>query len=302
MTFRSGPIRVSVPATCANLGPGFDAFGLALELRDDLVGEVTGSGLVVEVDGEGSSDVPLDEAHLVVRAMREAFNALGEQPHGLRLTTHNAVPHARGLGSSAAAVVGGLVLARALVVDGPARLDDGALLRLATGLEGHPDNAAPALLGGFTVAGRLGDDVFAVQNEIDPAVSAVAFIPAEPVSTEVARGLLPDLVPHGDAAANAARAALLVSALGGRLDLLLLATEDRLHQRYREPAMPASLALVERLREGGYAALVSGAGPTVLVLTTDPADVLAWAPDGWNARHLPVAPVGAREEQSPAAR
>ena len=302
MAFRSGPVRVSVPATSANLGPGFDALGLALELRDELVGEVTGSGLVVEVDGEGSHDVPLDEAHLVVRAMRAAFAALGEQPPGLRLSCHNVVPHARGLGSSASAIVGGLVLARALVVAGPERLDDGALLVLATRLEGHPDNVAPALLGGFTVAGHDHDQVYAVQSPVDPAVSTVAFIPAEPVSTEVARGLLPDVVPHRDAATNAARAALLVAALAGQPELLLRATEDRLHQRYREPAMPGSLALVERLREQGYAAVVSGAGPTVLVLTTVPNEVLGQGPDGWEARHLPVAPEGAREEEGASAR
>jgi homoserine kinase len=292
-------VKVSVPATSANLGPGFDCLGLALGLRDELEGELTDDGIGVEVVGEGAGSVPLDETHLVLRAMRLAFDALGERPAGLRLSCRNAIPHARGLGSSSAAIVGGLVLARALVADGAERLSDDALLALAVGQEGHPDNVAPALHGGFVVSGTdERGELFAVRSPVDARVSAVVFLPPEPLSTEVARGLLPATVPHADAAADAGAAALLVAALAGRTDQLWRATRDRLHQEYRRPAMPASLDLVDRLRAEGHAAVVSGAGPTVLVLTADGTDLAAYAPDGWRHLVLPVSTDGARVEPS----
>jgi homoserine kinase len=286
--------RVSVPATSANLGPGFDSLGLALDLRDELEADVAGSGLVIEVTGEGSGLVSLDEDHLVVRAMRRAFDALGEQPTGLRLTCRNAIPHARGLGSSSGAIVGGLVLARALVDGGAERLDDGALLELAVEMEGHPDNVAPALHGGFVISGR--DDrgeVYAVGAPVDGRVSAALFVPPEALSTEVARGLLPQTVPHADAAADAGKAALLVAALGHRPDQLWRATRDYLHQDYRRSAMPASLDLVDRLRGDGLAAVVSGAGPTVLCLVVDQTDLAAYCPEGWAHHRLAVDTRGA---------
>lgn len=287
-------VRVSVPATSANLGPGFDSLGLALDLRDELEGELVGSGLVVEVSGEGAGVVPLDEEHLVVRAMRRAFDAVGGQPTGLRLTCRNSIPHARGLGSSSAAIVGGLVLARALVEGGTTALDDAALLDLAIEMEGHPDNVAPALRGGFVISGH--DDrgeSYAVDARVDARVSAALFLPPEPLSTEVARGLLPEQVPHADAAAAAGKAALLVAALGSRPDQLWRATRDYLHQDYRRPAMPASLDLVDRLRADGLAAVVSGAGPTVLVLVVDGTDVAAYCPEGWVHLRLAVDNFGA---------
>lgn len=285
--------RVSVPATSANLGPGFDSLGLALELRDVLEGEITDSGLHVEVSGQGAGAVPLDERHLVVRAMRRAFDALDGQPPGLRLRCTNVIPHARGLGSSSAAIVGGLVLARALVDGGAERLDDGALLEIATQLEGHPDNVAPALCGGFVIAGTEEGTVYAIDSPVAPGVGATVFIPPEPLSTEVARGLLPAEVPHGEASANAGRAALLVAALAQHPDQLHRATRDYLHQEYRRPAMPASLALVDRLRAQGHAAVVSGAGPTVLVLGPGDAELEQFRPDGWECRRLRIAADGA---------
>src|SRR4051794_2715371 len=191
--------RVSVPATSANLGPGFDSLGLALDLRDELEAELTGSGLVVHVRGEGAGAVPLDGDHLVVRAMRAAFDALGGQPAGLSLTCRNSIPQARGLGSSSAAIVGGLLLARALVDDGVRRLDDVGGLALAGEIEGHPDNVAPALHGGFGISGYDGGESYAVRSGVDARVRAVVFVPPEPLSTEVARGLLPAAVPHDDA-------------------------------------------------------------------------------------------------------
>ncbi len=286
--------RVSVPATSANLGPGFDSLGLALDLRDELEGELAGSGLAVEVTGAGGGVVPLDEDHLVVRAMRRGFDAMGGQPSGLRLTCRNSIPHARGLGSSSAAIVGGLVLARALVDDGPVALDDAALLDLAIEMEGHPDNVAPALHGGFVISGRDGrDECYAIGSPVDSRVSAALFVPPEPLSTEVARGLLPEQVPHADAAADAGTAALLVAALAGRPDQLWRATRDFLHQDYRRPAMPASLDLVDRLRADGLAAVVSGAGPTVLVLVVDGTDLAAYCPEGWTHLRLAVDNYGA---------
>lgn len=291
--FVTGPVRVRVPATSANLGPGFDTLGLALDLHDDLVGEVVDSGLTVEVTGAGADQVPLDERHLVVRAMRLAFEAMGVQPPGLRLTCTNRIPHARGLGSSSAAIVGGIGLARALVRDGARRLDDDALLQLAATEEGHPDNVAPAIFGGFVVAGRSGERFFAVNAPLDPRVRAVAFVPTQPLETEIARSLLPEMVPHADAATNAGRAALLVAAMGGRPEHLLAATGDLLHQEYREPGMPASLALVRQLREAGHAAFISGAGPTVLVLTTlaagDQDQFREHCPEGWQTDSMVIA-------------
>jgi homoserine kinase len=301
MTFVSGPVTVSVPATSANLGPGFDALGLALAHRDRVTAEVlAGDRSVITVHGVGQGQVPLDEGHLVHRTMQAAFELMGCRPPPLRLDCVNQVPHARGLGSSSAAIVAGVWLARALVPGGNELLDDDAAFALAADLEGHPDNVAPAALGGFTVAFRDGDRFRAVRLTVDPRVHVVAFVPPVGVATTVARGLLPDTVSHQDAAHNAGRAALLVAALGGRLDLMLAATEDRLHQACRGPAMPVSLALVDALRADGLAAVVSGAGPTVLVLTdaAGQAEVARRVPDGWDALVVPIDPDGALIEGS----
>jgi homoserine kinase len=298
VAFVHGPVTVEVPATSANLGPGYDCLGLALELTDTLVGEVVDHGVEVHVEGEGE-DLSRDESHLVVRAMRAAFEAMGDQPAGLRLTCTNRIPHSRGMGSSSAAIVGGIVLARALVDDGTALLDDAQALSLANWIEGHPDNVAPALLGGFVISGQAGDVVWAQNAPVDPAVSAVVLVPPYGVRTDLARGLLPDLVPHAEAAANTGRAALLVAALGGEPALLLRATEDFLHQRQREPAMPESMALVTELRARGVPAVVSGAGPTVLAFVaegvTPGADEVAdLAPTGWQTWAQSVGGPGAR--------
>ncbi|MDT4941150.1 MAG: homoserine kinase [Pseudonocardiales bacterium] len=293
--FVRGPVTVRVPATSANLGPGFDALGLALAMHDELTAEVAGTDLVIVVSGAGADDVTRDESHLVARAMRATFAELGAQPAGLRLDCRNTIPHGRGLGSSAAAIVGGILLARALVDDGAARLSDGAALELAADLEGHPDNVAPCLLGGLTVAWRQGG-ARAVRRDVDPAVVPVVLVPPFTASTEHARTLLPDSVPHADAAFAAGRAALLVAALSGTPQALFDATEDRLHQSYRASAMPESFGLMQQLRAGGHPAVISGAGPTVLVLARGDVEaqtVLEQTPDGWAARLLPVDPAGA---------
>jgi homoserine kinase len=293
--FVDGPVAVAVPATSANLGPGFDCLGLALDLHDLLFAEVVPDGLAVEVTGEGSGTLPRDERHLVVRAMRAAFAELGVVPPGLRLRFENGIPQSRGLGSSSAAIVGGLALARALTTDSD-RLDDRALLRLANALEGHPDNVAPALLGGFVVCGQAGEDVWALEAPVAPAVRAVAFVPPTGVSTEAARGLLPAQVDHRDAAANTGRAALLVAALAGAGDDAVLhrATEDFLHQQYRSTAMPASYELVRSLRADGVAAFISGAGPTVLALLTGDRDLAPRCPQGWSVHRLGIDRTGVR--------
>lgn len=289
-----GPVTVEVPASSANLGPGFDCLALALELRDTLVAEIVPDGLEVRVSGEGADDVALDESHLVVRAMRDTFDALGVHPSGLHLACTNRIPHRRGLGSSSAAIVGGIVLARALVEDGEDRLDDAAALTLANRIEGHPDNVAAALLGGFVISGQADEMVWAERSPVDPSVSSVVFVPPHGVRTETARSLLPDAVPHRDAAANSGRAALLVAALAGHPAHLLRATEDFLHQRQRQPAMPESLALVDRLRARGVPAVISGAGPTVLAFVTDNEDVVsALGPTAWRMLRQRVGGPGA---------
>lgn len=303
VTFVEGTVSVTVPATSANLGPGFDSLGLALDLRDRVTAEVLPTGLEVHVEGAGAGGVPLDESHLVVRSMRAAFERLGAQPHGLRLECHNVIPHARGLGSSSAAIVGGLTLARALVAGGELVFDDDALFRLAAEIEGHPDNVAPAFYGGFTISGHEpgadSEEFYAVRTAVDPRISVVVFVPPTGVETTTARGLLPAQVPHSDAAADAGRTALLVAALGGAPEHLHRATRDFLHQEYRRPAMPASLALVDELRAEGYAAIVSGAGPTVLAFSdgidsTYTAKLAAHCPGGWACHALGVDLDGAR--------
>ncbi|MFJ6213019.1 homoserine kinase [Streptomyces sp. NPDC092296] len=286
--FRAAAVRVRVPATSANLGPGFDAFGLALGLYDDVVVRVADSGLHVDIAGEGADTLARDERHLVVRSLRAAFDVLGGQPRGLEVVCANRIPHGRGLGSSSAAICAGIVAARAVAIGGPSLLDDAGLLELASELEGHPDNVAACLYGGFTVAWTDDESARAVRLEPSPEVVPVVFVPVTPLLTETARGLLPRTVPHADAALNAGRAALLVEALTRRPELLLPATEDRIHQDYRSSAMPESTALVAALRGEGVPAVVSGAGPTVLALSdVGTAEKLArFAGPGWAAHCL----------------
>ena len=260
-------VRVRVPATSANLGPGFDALGLALAYHDVLEVRATASSEVrVDVTGEGAGEVPDDERHLVVRALRIALEHVGAPRTGLHLTCTNRIPHGRGMGSSAAAVVAGLLAARALVAD-PSGLDDATILALATELEGHPDNAAPAIYGGATVAwSRDGAGPQAARLQIHPGIEPTLVVPTTRLATRAARGVLPATVPHADAAFNAGRSALLVHALAQEPALLFDATEDRLHQEYRSGVMASTWELVRGLREQGIAATVSGAGPTVLAL------------------------------------
>lgn len=274
---------VVIPATSANLGPGFDAFGLALTLHDELIATEIPSGLEIEVIGEGADSVPRGPEHLVIRAMEAAFAHVGERPTGIRLTCTNAIPHARGLGSSSAAIVGGLALGGHLV---GRPLDERDLLILATKLEGHPDNAAAAIHGGFTIAWCEPTGPQALRLDAHD-VPVTVLVPPSPVSTDMARRLLPARVPHADAASNAGRAALFVAALQGRPELLMAATEDVLHQPYRAEAMPQSYELVQELRSVEIPAVISGAGPTVLAFARE-----LPVPDGWAAHELDVEPNG----------
>ncbi|HTC69003.1 MAG TPA: homoserine kinase [Acidothermaceae bacterium] len=308
VSFRAAPARVRVPATSANLGPGFDSFGLALALYDDVVVRVAESGLTVDVAGEGADEVRRDKRNLVVQAVRATFDALGGQPRGLEIVCANRIPHGRGLGSSAAAIVAGVVAARELVLGGSERLPADAVLQLAAQLEGHPDNVAACLAGGFTMAWTEPAPVTAgtisaperltraLHLAVHKSIAAVVFVPDTKSSTTKARKLLPESVPHDAAAANAARAALLSQALTRRPELLFVATEDSLHQPYRASAMPRSAALLARLREAGIAAVISGAGPSVLALaTTAQAESVAQFDARWfTASQIAIDTEGAR--------
>ena len=293
---RTGAVEVRVPATSANLGPGFDAFGLALGLYDHLTAMVTEDpGVRVDIEGEGAETLPRDETHLVARAMAQAFAGMGIPMPGVVIRCVNAIPHGRGLGSSAAAIIGGIVLARALVVDGRDRLPDADVLDIATAMEGHPDNVAAAVLGGFTVAwieSSAGERVHAgaVTRAVHAEIVPLVLIPATPVPTAEARRMLADQVSRESAVFNVARAGLLVHAIGDDPALLMPATEDRLHQDARTAAYPESHRLMASLRSRGIPATISGAGPTVLALADadSAAAVLADAPEGW--RCLVLAP------------
>lgn len=292
------PVRVRVPASSANLGPGFDSMGLALGVHDVVTVEALppgphGPAVAVDVAGEGAATVPRTEDHLVVRAIRTGLERAGAAAPTLRLSCVNAIPHGKGLGSSAAALVAGLVAARGLL-ERPEELDDATLFGLATAAEGHPDNAAAAVFGGFVVA-WVEDGVQPgphtgtgpaphpghlpvarhVQLPVDPRVRPVVCVPDAELPTSAARAMLPATVPHGDAAFTAARAALLVEALTRRPDLLFEATQERLHQAQRGPAMPATAALLAELRRAGVPAVVSGAGPSLLALCATDEQVAA---------------------------
>lgn len=310
-------VHVRVPATSANLGPGFDALGLALSRYDDLEVRITASGLRIAVEGEGADLAGAGEGHLVVRALRVGFDAFaGAQPPGLALHCVNRIPHGRGLGSSAAAIVAGLLAAQAIggrTAGGgggpayPGAVPDaavGELLGLATELEGHPDNVAACLAGGLTIAWTTSEGPRLARMEPIPDLHPVVCVapPDVAVRTEVARRALPPAVPHHDAAANAGRAALLAAALTQKEASAHLfdATEDWLHQAYRAQAMPDTYALVAALREAGIPAVVSGAGPSVLAFRTAKPDldrldsIVRETGKGWHISSLDVARQGAR--------
>lgn len=288
-------VHVRVPATSANLGPGFDTLGLALSVYDELTVTAADPGVLeIEVAGEGSAEVPRDGSHLIVRTIAYAFEAVGRRMPGLRLNAANTIPHGRGMGSSGAAVVAGLLAAKGLL-SGDVDLGAGTLLRLATELEGHPDNVAPGLFGGLTIAWVDDSGPQYKKLMVHRGVSPLLFVPEGTMSTSVARSLQPLHVPREDAVFNVSRSALLIAALTQSPELLLAATEDKLHQNYRAQAMPDTDRLIQELRGAGYAAVVSGAGPSVLVLADGPGrrlDAVRVAEDvvgdTWDARMLAV--------------
>jgi len=301
-TFKANPIQVQVPASSANLGPGFDSFGLALGMHDRYVAQILDdAGLDIDVTGEGADEVPRTDKNLLVKAMYKGFDFLGGKPKGIAVRALNVIPHGRGLGSSASAIVGGLSLARALVLTGIDKMSDEKLLQLATEMEGHPDNVAAALYGNAVVAwqeNQHGKSVAqAISLNVDTRIRAIAFIPSTAMATVKARKMLPETIPHRDAVQNSANSALLVHALTLRPDLLFRATQDFLHQSYRSEAMPASFALLNKLRGAGVAAFISGAGPTVLALHTgsesDVAELIRAAGNKFEGKSLEISRTGA---------
>jgi homoserine kinase len=284
-------------ASAANLGPGFDSLGLALGLYDEIVVTTIDSGLQVEVEGEGAGQVPLDREHLVVRAVERGLAAAGATVLGLAVRCRNDIPHSRGLGSSAAAVVGGLAAANGVLTQaGSTPLTTGQLIQIASEFEGHPDNASAAVLGGAVVSWTEVDGeatrYSAVPLRVHPDIRIFSAIPEERSLTAATRVLLPGDVSHEDARFNVSRVALLVVALTQRPDLLLAATEDVLHQPYRATAMPSSAEYLQMLRRCGVAAALSGAGPAIVALTTRPelpASVLEFgAANGFTVREMSV--------------
>lgn len=299
-------VTVRVPATSANLGPGYDSLGLALALHDTLTVEsLETDELVFELSGEGADTLPRDASHLVVRAMEAAFGRLGYKHGGLRITAQNVNPHGRGLGSSASAVVAAVSAANALV---PAAEQRGLdwILQLTSEMEGHPDNVAPAIFGGLALSWQDSDRYSSTRATVAASVIPIVAVPDFELSTEAARALLPASVGHHAAAMNSGRAALLIHALTQKPEFLLAGTEDYLHQSYRAEAMRPSAALIRALRGAGHAGVVSGAGPTVLVLANgeaEAADVLRFIESftsantpgiGWRVLKLAVDVEGAK--------
>ncbi len=298
-TFRAGPVRVLVPASSANLGPGFDSMGLALGVVDEYVAMVSEDpGVLVEVVGEGEGGVPRDDTHLVVQAMNIAFDQMGGRPPGFVLRCSNVIPHGKGLGSSAAAIIGGMVLARAMV-EGGERFTDQDLLTWALVKESHPDNLSAALLGGLTVAwvdehGAAG----AITRSVHSSLRCLVAVPPNDLPTKHARVVLNSTVSRDDAVHNIARSALLVHALTVDPSYLMEATTDRLHQQARADMYPESMHLIAKLRDAGIASAISGAGPTVLAFVSSDdhaAHVHEVAPTTWIVREVPIAPQGAHE-------
>lgn len=269
-------VHVKVPGSSANLGPGFDTLGLAVSLYDHVTVEVIDSGLIVEVTGEGEGEVPLDERHLVVRAIRAGLKAADVTVPGLKVVCHNSIPQSRGLGSSAAAAVAGVAAANGLA---GFSLDSAALIQLAASFEGHPDNAAASILGGAVVSwtntpidGRTAPQYYASKLDVHTDIKATAFVPSFHASTDAVRRVLPSDISHQDARFNVSRTAVMTVALQHDPSLLWEGTRDRMHQTYRAEVLPVTAEWVNRLRNLGYAGFLSGAGPTIMVLGSEPVE------------------------------
>ena len=298
-------VRVRVPATSANLGPGFDALGLALGLHNEVILEEADE-VSVSVEGEGAGRLDGDATNVVARGVALGFEVAGRPFRGGRLRCVNRIPLNRGLGSSAAAWVGGLLAANALLGE---PLDRDALVTAAARAEGHPDNVAAAVLGGLTVSCADGARVIAVSLPVPREIAWVVLLPETESSTREARAVLPDSVPRADAVFNVQRVSLLLAALGaGRPDLLDLAMQDRLHQPYRQRLFPwmETVAAAGR-RAGALGCVLSGAGPSMLAAVRGRGDDVARAMEralreagiAGRALSLPVDAVGATWERLP---
>ena len=266
--------RVTVPGSTANLGPGFDTLGLAVGIYDTVEVEVTASGLEVEIFGEGANDLPRDASHLVVKAINSALHAADAHAPGLKVTCTNNIPQSRGLGSSASAAVAGVIAGNTLA-GSPLSTDD--VIQLSSAFEGHPDNAAASVVGGAVVSwtdipvdGVSQPEYRAVPLKVHPDIKATALVPNFHASTNAVRKVLPSHVTHTDARFNVSRTAVMTVAIQTHPEFLWEGTRDRLHQPYRADVLPVTAEWVNRLRNRGYAAFLSGAGPTAMVLSTEP--------------------------------
>lgn len=267
-------IRVQVPATSANLGPGFDCLGMALELYNLVEMIPASSGLTIEVSGEGASDIPRDESNLVFQAARRVFSQVGYSPPGIKLRLINQIPVARGLGSSTSAVVGGVIAAN-LITGGRLSIKD--IICLAASVEGHCDNVAPAVLGGIVVSVQADGDIKYLKIQPPQSLRSVVAVPDFPLATRTSREVLPTQVSFQDAVFNVGRAALLVAALQqGDLNLLGTAMEDRLHQAFRSTFIPGLKKVLAAAKlAGARGVTLSGAGPAIIAFADSNLELIA---------------------------
>lgn len=289
----SAQVMLTVPATTANLGPGFDSIGLALDIRDRITASVVESGVTVSISGNGADSLPNDETHLIAKVALDAAQQWGQPLSGLAIECQNNIPQGRGFGSSAAAIIAGLVIARELT---GTDVSDAQILQQANVIEGHPDNISACLFGGLTVNSWTSlDDVQSVSLPVHKDVVVVMGIPQAELNTHKARGLLPDTVPYEDAIFNASRSALLIAAMTSHPEQLMSATADRLHQNYRKSAYSESFDIVSALRTAGIGGAISGAGPSVIALTTSAqaqaaTDIISGG--GFQARQVAISSIG----------
>lgn len=263
-----GMVRVIVPATTANLGPGFDTMGLALDMYTEVIMEAGGEGIRITSEGEGSEELSSSEDNLIYKCAKKLFDSVEYEPKGLSLRIINGIPLSRGLGSSASAIIAGLLAAREISA---ANISDYELLKMATEVEGHPDNVAPALFGGFVLSRMEGKEIIYRKIDVDDKLLAVVAIPEFELPTEKSRAILPRTVSREDAIFNIGNASLLVySLLMKDYSLLRKAMNDRLHEPYRMPLVPGLEEVKRRaLGAGAFSAALSGAGPTVIAFADE---------------------------------